>query len=138
MIEFFVDGEPVPKARPRFRRAGDKVFTYTPKKTADYEQYIQWHAKQAGVQVSDLPVLLDVIAYCPIPQSKPKKWKEQAEKGLIEKTSRPDADNYAKIAMDALNGIAWKDDGQVVELYVRKRYVLEENAGLLIKIDYIK
>ena len=40
--------------------------------------------------------------------------------GLIHPTKKPDADNIAKIIMDALNGVAYEDDRQVVELIVRK------------------
>jgi Holliday junction resolvase RusA-like endonuclease len=38
-------------------------------------------------------------------------------------TSRPDCDNCAKLALDALKGLAFRDDAAVVELYVSKRYV---------------
>ena len=34
---------------------------------------------------------------------------------------RPDADNVAKLVLDALNGAAWEDDTQVVALSVVKR-----------------
>ena len=35
---------------------------------------------------------------------------------------KPDCDNIAKIVLDALNKIAYKDDAQVAELSVKKRY----------------
>ncbi len=35
---------------------------------------------------------------------------------------KPDCDNIAKIILDALNGLAYDDDAQVVKLYVEKRY----------------
>ena len=37
-------------------------------------------------------------------------------------TVKPDTDNIAKSILDALNGIAYKDDKQVVTLSVKKRY----------------
>ena len=40
----------------------------------------------------------------------------------IKPTKKPDADNIAKAVCDALNGIACKDDSQVVDLTVRKHY----------------
>ena len=40
----------------------------------------------------------------------------------IKPTKKPDADNIAKAVCDALNGIAYKDDSQVVDLTVRKYY----------------
>ena len=36
--------------------------------------------------------------------------------------AKPDADNFAKLVSDALTGIVWKDDAQVTDLSVRKRY----------------
>lgn len=35
-------------------------------------------------------------------------------------TKKPDADNVSKIILDALNGLAYKDDSQIVALYVFK------------------
>ncbi|MDF2537449.1 MAG: Holliday junction resolvase [Herbinix sp.] len=40
----------------------------------------------------------------------------------IRPTKKPDIDNIAKVILDALNGIAYKDDTQVVTLEVRKFY----------------
>lgn len=38
---------------------------------------------------------------------------------------RPDIDKYARGFLDALNGVVWRDDGQVVDLVARKRYARE-------------
>jgi Holliday junction resolvase RusA-like endonuclease len=35
---------------------------------------------------------------------------------------RPDIDNYAKAILDALNGVMWADDGQIVQLTASKSY----------------
>jgi Holliday junction resolvase RusA-like endonuclease len=45
-----------------------------------------------------------------------------AENGLLRPTTRPDVDNFCKCGLDALNGIVWRDDSQVVELTVSKFY----------------
>jgi Holliday junction resolvase RusA-like endonuclease len=37
-------------------------------------------------------------------------------------TTKPDADNVVKAVFDGLNGVAFRDDVQVVDLRVRKRY----------------
>jgi Holliday junction resolvase RusA-like endonuclease len=39
------------------------------------------------------------------------------------KISRPDIDNLVKLGLDALNGVAYIDDGQVCWLNAEKRYV---------------
>jgi crossover junction endodeoxyribonuclease RusA len=33
---------------------------------------------------------------------------------------RGDIDNYVKSILDALNGVAWEDDKQIIELTVKK------------------
>jgi Holliday junction resolvase RusA-like endonuclease len=48
--------------------------------------------------------------------------REQARAGLLLPAGRPDVDNLAKLAMDALNGVFWIDDAQIADLTVTKRY----------------
>jgi Holliday junction resolvase RusA-like endonuclease len=56
-----------------------------------------------------------------VPESWSKRDKAAALDGTIRPTGRPDWDNYGKIT-DALNGICWKDDSQVVDGRVIKLY----------------
>jgi Holliday junction resolvase RusA-like endonuclease len=51
-------------------------------------------------------------------------------------TSRPDTTKMLRAAEDALTGVLWYDDGQVVETHVRKVYTLgrREPAGALIRV----
>ena len=42
--------------------------------------------------------------------------------GLIRPTKKPDWDNIGKVVCDALNGIAYRDDAQIVDSMVRKFY----------------
>lgn len=58
----------------------------------------------------------------PIPKSTPKKKKAMMLDGKIQPTKKPDLDNIAKIISDALNGIAYNDDKQIVHLKVTKKY----------------
>lgn len=74
-----------------------------------------------GRAPSENPLALLVHSFRPIPESWSKRDKHLAESGAILPTSRPDWDNYGKIT-DALNGIAWKDDSQVCDGRVIKRY----------------
>ena len=43
-------------------------------------------------------------------------------KGDLRPIKKPDCDNIAKIILDALNGIAFHDDSQIVTLEVFKYY----------------
>ena len=49
---------------------------------------------------------------------------------------RPDGDNIAKTVKDALNGIAYHDDGQVSDLVVRKRWCARGDERLVITVRY--
>ena len=51
----------------------------------------------------------------PLAKSNPKYWEGRADLG------KPDWDNLGKLACDALNGIAFKDDSQVDTGAVTKR-----------------
>jgi Holliday junction resolvase RusA-like endonuclease len=62
------------------------------------------------------------MAYYGVPKSKSKKVAADMLNGHILPTKKPDIDNIAKIILDGLNGIAWDDDKQIVELLVGKRY----------------
>ena len=42
--------------------------------------------------------------------------------GHIRSTKKPDCDNIAKIILDALNGLAYKDDKDIVSCLIEKWY----------------
>lgn len=63
------------------------------------------------------PLRCEITAIFQRPASKTRK---RGENPRLHHTSKPDADNIAKGVCDALNGVGFKDDSQVVELVVRK------------------
>lgn len=119
-----IDGHITPKGRPRFFVQNGKVRTYTPTDTVTYENWVRmcWH-EQGGQRFDDDAQLGVVItAAFPIPKSASKAKRMLMEQGKILPTKKPDCDNIAKSILDALNGIAYKDDSQVVNLTVQKIY----------------
>lgn len=123
-IYFIVPGPVVGKARPRFSRVGNYVKTYTPKKTADYEKSVKEaylnEVRYQPMRFSNRePIEIVVNAYFEIPKSASKKAKT---KMLLEEypTKKPDADNILKSIADALNGVAYSDDCQIVTATVNK------------------
>ena len=123
MIEFTVAGEPEGKARPRLGRGGH---TYTPRKTAAYEASVReafltevYKHRPEGVELGeeialDGPIRVQVIAYFRIPKSYSRKRREKILAGKEFPTKKPDIDNIEKIITDALNGLAYHDDSQIV------------------------
>lgn len=124
-ITFTVPGSPQGKMRPRVVKRGNFVQTYTPDKTVNYENLVKlMYGQEAKGRVFDRDKSLRVliVALYDIPQSTSKKRAELMRIGEIRPTKKPDLDNIAKIICDALNGVAYHDDAQVVDLKVVKYY----------------
>jgi Holliday junction resolvase RusA-like endonuclease len=120
-VIYSVYGIPQGKGRPRFTRQGR---AYTPKKTMDYEEEIRLMAQKAmgSTDLLETPVAVYIYANFPIPDSYSKKRKEQCLSGKEKPTKKPDGDNICKAFCDAMNGVVYKDDAQVVSLHFTKRY----------------
>lgn len=107
----------------RLYEPGDKKVEKV-KQYLEYKQQIGTMARQFfGEEPSKGPIELNLTFYMPIPEtwSKKKKLEMDGEPH----TSRPDRDNLEKGVCDALNKIAWKDDGQVCQGRTVKRYSRE-------------
>lgn len=125
MITVIVDGNPGVKKRPRFTRMGKLVKTYNPEENVSYENWIRLcYKNQIGEMAykDDDTLKVSIIAYYQVPKSWSKKKTEQALANEIKPTNSKDVDNIAKIILDALNGVAFKDDHYVTDLEVKKRY----------------
>jgi len=129
LFSITVKGAPVPKGRPRFRIVKPRgkpqfVTVYTDAPTAAYEKVLAEAAQYAmrGRKPLDEALTVMVEAFIEIPGSWSAPKRAKAMAGDIAATSRPDADNYAKIALDALNKIVWSDDSLIVSLHALKLY----------------
>lgn len=125
-------GAPVAKGRPRFSRQTGAV--YTPARTRHYESDLRLAAQVAmnGRPPLEGPLVMRVRVTLPIPVSFSKRKRAAALAGEEWPAKRPDADNFTKAALDALNTIAFRDDAQVVDLRTVKRY--GERPGMQIEV----
>ena len=125
-----IPGNPIAKGRPRLGKYG----TYTPKKTADFESYVEycWAAEYGNLKPSDKPLEVGIVFYMPIPKSASKRAKTGMDLGEIKHIKKPDLDNMAKAVLDALNGLAYIDDSQIYSLTLYKTY--SEQPGTYLKI----
>lgn len=118
---FEVPGEPRGKGRPRVTRNG----TYTDSETKAYEQkIIAYYRKTFGSfrWPDNSFIAVKVVAYYPIPKSATKAQLAAMQAGKIFPSRKPDIDNVLKVVLDALNGVAYKDDSRVVHVEAEKRY----------------
>lgn len=134
IVNFEVPGDPVPKGRPRFARRGTFVQTYTDAKTIDYETHVAMKARLAIGASDPLKGPLTVFLYLryAVPASYSKKRTEACLNGL-EYPKRIDLDNCYKSITDAMNGIVYVDDSQIVEAHIRKCYAVEPGANIMIQ-----
>jgi Holliday junction resolvase RusA-like endonuclease len=103
------------KGRARFVRGSG--MTYTPTETTNAMAEIQaaFLATKAPKAPRGTPVSVTIQVERHLPGSRPKRVEREPD--LV----KPDADNVAKLVLDALNGVAWEDDTQVTALSVVKR-----------------
>lgn len=97
-ITFSVDAKPIPQSRPRVGRYN----VYEPERCTNYKELISWAAKQAmqGKNIFTSPIKIEIkIFRNQLPTSK----------------QYGDWDNHAKAVCDALNGIVYEDDAQIVD-----------------------
>lgn len=130
---FIIPGEPVPKARPRFNsRTGH---TYTTSKTAKAEKLIKdAYLAQGGRNLADYVgrVSICMVFHFPIRKS----WAKKKQAELLNSTHaiKPDLDNLEKTVLDALNGLAFKDDSQVC--MVKKTKLWKKEARTIVQLIY--
>lgn len=117
-ITFAVPGKPYAKKRHRAVSIGGKARAFNPKENATAEGAIGNIASRHFAAPIMGAVRLEVVACFAIPKSWSKK--KVAEHAFRPHCQKPDGDNILKAVKDALNRIAWADDGQVYDARVRK------------------
>lgn len=136
-VGFFVPGQPVAKGRPIAGRGfGGRVTLRTPGKTVAYEGLVAHacHAAMKGMAPMRGPLALEMKVGVQIPVSTAKKLRADMESGKVQPTKRPDLDNIVKGICDGMNGIAYGDDAQIVELKVRKVYAITPGVHVMVRI----
>lgn len=122
-MNFTIMGKPMGKGRPRFSRDGH---IYTPESTRVAEKNVreEFIRQNPGAKKFDrsIPVSVDVLAFFGAPKSASAAERKAISEGKTLHTKKPDADNILKLICDALNGVAWEDDAQIVEMRCEKRY----------------
>jgi Holliday junction resolvase RusA-like endonuclease len=120
-----VAGEPQGKgrARPFVNKYTKKMVFHRPDKTKNYETTLSLAAQDVMGERPPLegPLEVELVAIFSIAPSWSKAKQRAAHAGTERPCRTPDADNILKVC-DALNGIVWGDDRQIVDARVVKRY----------------
>lgn len=122
-VNFKVLGQPQGKARPRF----SKGHIYTPKETKEYEKKVRnaYIPASGSYSFGDRAVSVSITAYF-------KRAKTNKRRFM---TSKPDIDNLIKAVLDGLNGTAFNDDRQVVNLSALKLYCDREGDMPYVEVE---
>lgn len=122
MRTFILPLNPIPKARPRFNSQTGR--TYTPSRTTTFQNEVRiWVCRNLGqffeypMYDRDVPVCVDIDFIFKRPG---KLNTRRCPDGLLWRPSGDDKDNLEKAVFDALNGILWHDDRQIVDGRIRK------------------
>ena len=121
--------------RPRICKVNGRSVAYTPKETIEYENLIRasYTAGSKAKFERSLPLEISILALFPIPKYVSRKTKELMLNGRLFPTKKPDADNIIKVILDALNGLAYRDDVQICRVYFEKMYAEIPETKVLIK-----
>lgn len=132
-MEIFVEGTPVAQPRPKVSTIHGRARAYVPAK----HKVHRWRDKVRDAVAlrwcvpTDEPLTL-VLRFA-MPRTQAQTWKRRPMVSLPH-TKKPDVDNLAKSVMDAMEGLVFESDAQVVSLRVEK-YVAagDESPGVWIK-----
>lgn len=117
-ISLTVYGKPVPQGRPRFARVGGFVKPYDPQKSGSWKDSIKWQAIQQKAPMLVGALAMKLIFCLDKPKSTPRK--------VLYPAKKPDLDNFIKAVEDALEGVCYKNDSQIVQIQAIKAYCAKD------------
>ena len=121
-MRFTVPGEPTGKGRPIVTRGGH---AFTPQKTVNYENLVkvEFERQCRGERFPDDAQLdMRITCYYGLARSDSRRKRQAKLDGVLRPTKKPDCDNVGKIIADSLNGLAYRDDAQIVRMIIEKYY----------------
>lgn len=86
------------------------------------QEMLRWQIKPHAPKVPlEGAIYLEMTFYMPIPKGSKIQMRMMAN-GTVLPIKRPDIDNLAYLLTNAMKGIMYEDDSQIVDLVLRKRY----------------
>lgn len=122
-VRFSFDIEPVAQARTRYT-SRPYPHEYDPIEVKRFKRQVNAMAtqkmQQLGLEPLNGALEVKMTAYRPIQKSISKIEHARRATGMSLPVVKPDADNYIKSFLDALNGVIWVDDALITDLHVKK------------------
>jgi Holliday junction resolvase RusA-like endonuclease len=134
-IEFVVPGEARGWARARLgRSANGKPIHFMDRQTRSFESLVKMIGAQAmaGRPPLEGGVVMELTVRRAPPASTSRAKLAQMVADLLRPSTKPDASNVAKGVEDALNGVCYRDDAQIVRLVVDKVFSLTPGVDVRI------
>jgi Holliday junction resolvase RusA-like endonuclease len=134
-VSFTIPGDPRGKGRHRASIRAGRVHTYTDEKTATYENLVKLAGAEAmaGATPFDCPLAVVMVVRVTPPKSTSKRNRAAMLAGDIQPAKKPDLSNVLKAVEDGLNGVAYRDDCQIVHFVCRKIYAETSGVDVLIQ-----
>lgn len=106
---------PVAQGRSRSVYRGNRVINYDPPKSREFKETLKRIAKiHRPAELLEGPLCVTIKIYREIPKSFSKKKRREALSGELLPVTRPDLKNYIAGIEDALTGIIYQDDSQII------------------------
>lgn len=137
-LVFSVPGDPCGQGRPLFSTKDNITRAIDRPKSRNYKAFVKEIAagaiRKCGWMYTELPIYIEICAFMAVPSSYSKKRKNECYTWQEHPCKKPDIDNIFKIITDALSGIAYKDDKQITDVHMFKRYVSGPTDGPSVRI----
>lgn len=115
--QFEVRGDPIPKGSTRafkLRNSNRVITTAANPKTASWERLLRDCMQDFKEPSWEGPVIVEIDFTVSRPKTAPRR--------VTHPVTRPDLDKLARAVLDAMTGIVFRDDSQVVTLMSRKMF----------------
>ena len=125
-LEIFIPQQPF--AQKRHRTSGNRRYDPSESDKKVVKQRLEFYKPPTPMAG---PLVMDIEAYFQTPES----WsgvKQERHEGRY-RPKKPDFDNIEKIYCDAMNGVIFEDDNQIVNCRIRKYYSMNPRTIIRIK-----
>lgn len=126
-IDIQVPIEPVGQLRPRATHHGAGIRMYDPPKVAEFKRDVAEYVadlmeKDEIPQFKNEALAVRISVYRKVQNSISSAERLRRLSDVHRPTVKYDLDNYIKSILDALNGVLWDDDKNIVSIHAEKYY----------------